>query len=53
MEGLVAFNQEEMQASKEVLPTSFRQAVGSDYEKWVSEDLTPYLLSEFKELTLR
>lgn len=53
MEGFVSLNQEGMQASKEVLATSFKQAVGSDYEKWVSEDLTPYLLSEFKDLTLR
>jgi len=53
MEGFVAFKQQGMQASKELLPKTFKQAVGSDYEKWVSEDLTPYLLSEFKELTLR
>jgi hypothetical protein len=53
MEGFVTLSQEGMQASKEVLPRSFKQAFGSDYEKWVSEDLTPYLLSEFKALTLR
>lgn len=53
MEGFVALSQEGMQASKEVLTASFKQAFGSDYEKWVSEDLTPYLMAEFKALTLR
>lgn len=53
MEGFVSLTQQAMQASAESLPNAFKQAVNSDYEKWVSEDLTPYLLSEFKALAPR
>ena len=53
MDGFIALNKQKMQVSKSELPTSFKKAFGSEYEEWVSKNLTPYLLSEFKALTLR
>jgi hypothetical protein len=53
MEGFVALNEQEVQVSKSVLQGSFKQALNTDYEEWVSKNLTPYLLSEFKAITLR
>jgi hypothetical protein len=53
MEGFVALNEQEVQVSKSVLQGSFKQALSTDYEEWVSKNLTPYLLSEFKAITLR
>jgi len=53
MEGFVALNKQEMQVSKSALEASFKEALGSGYEEWVSKNLTPYLLSEIKAITLR
>ena len=53
MDGFVALNKQEMQVSKSELSTSFEKALGSEYEEWVSKNLVPYLLAEFRALTLR
>jgi hypothetical protein len=53
MEGFTALTEQGGQTSKVALQNAFKSAVDTDYEKWVSEELTPYLLSEFKALTLR
>jgi hypothetical protein len=51
MEGFVDLSKNGLQLPGQDLPSVFMKALGVDYEQWVNDSLTPYLVEEIRAIT--